>query len=41
MKDARAAERMIEDIAGDLAQHSPLGRIDESLLRFQEMRAVS
>lgn len=42
MKDARAAERIIEDIARHLAKYPPLGSIDEILLRFlDEMRAVS
>lgn len=42
MKDARAAERIIEDIAQHLAKYPPLGSIDEILRRFlEEMRAVS
>jgi hypothetical protein len=42
MKDARPAERIIEDIAQHLAKHPPLGSINEILKRFlEEMRAVS
>ena len=42
MKDARPAKRIIEEIAGHLAKHKPLGSIDEILRRFlEEMRAVS
>jgi len=42
MKDARAAERIIDDIAQHLARHPPLGSIDEILRSFlKEMRAVS
>lgn len=42
MKDARAAERIIEDIARHLAKYPPVGSIDEILGRFlDEMRAVS
>lgn len=41
-KDARASERIIEDIARHLAKYPPLGSIDEVLRRFlEEMRAVS
>jgi hypothetical protein len=40
MKDARPAERIIEDIAQHLAKHPPLGFINEILRRFlEEMRA--
>jgi hypothetical protein len=42
MKDARPAERIIEEISMHLAKHPPVGSIDEILRRFlEEMRAVS
>jgi hypothetical protein len=42
MKDARPAERIVEDVAQHLAKYPPLGSIDEILRRFlEEMRAVS
>jgi hypothetical protein len=42
MRDARAAERIMEDIARHLAEHPPLRSIDEILRRFlEEMRAAS
>jgi hypothetical protein len=42
MKDARAAERIIEDIAQHLAKYPPLRSIDQILRRFlEEMRAAS
>lgn len=42
MKDARPAERIVEEIAQHLAKYPPLGSIDEILRRFlEEMRAVS
>jgi hypothetical protein len=42
MKDARAAERITEDIAQHLTKHPPVKSIDEILRRFlDEMRAVS
>ena len=42
MKDARPAERIIEDIAEHLAKYPPVRSIDEILRRFlDEMRAVS
>lgn len=42
MKDARPAERIVEDIRQHLTKHPPLGSIDEILRRFlEEMRAVS
>ena len=42
MKDARPAERIIEDNAQHLAKYPPLASIDAILRRFlDEMRAVS
>ena len=42
MKDARPAERIIEDIKQHLAKYPPLATIDEILRKFlEEMRAVS
>lgn len=42
MKDARPAERIIEDIKQHLAKYPPLSTIDEILRKFlEEMRAVS
>jgi hypothetical protein len=42
MKDARPAERIIEDIAQHLAKYPPLTSTDQILRRFlEEMRAVS
>lgn len=42
MKDARVAERIIEDIAQHLAKYPPLRSIDQILRRFlEEMRAAS
>jgi hypothetical protein len=42
MKDAREAQRIIEDIALHLTKYPPLGSIDEILRSFlEEMRAVS
>jgi hypothetical protein len=42
MREARAAERIMEDIARHLAEHPPLRSIDEILRRFlEEMRAAS
>jgi hypothetical protein len=42
MKDARPADRILEDIKQHLAKYPPLGSIDEILRRFlEEMRAVS
>jgi hypothetical protein len=42
MKDARSAERIVEDIAQHFARYPPLGSIDEILRQFlREMRSVS
>jgi hypothetical protein len=42
MKDARHAERIVEDIAQHFVKYPPVGSIDEILRRFlDEMRAVS
>jgi hypothetical protein len=42
MKDARAAERIVDDIAQHLAKYPALGSIDDIPRRFlEEMRAVS
>jgi Eco29kI restriction endonuclease len=42
MKDARPADRIIDEIARHLEKYPPLGSIDEILRRFlDEMRAVS
>jgi hypothetical protein len=42
MKDARSAERIIDDIAQHLTKHPPLDSINEILRRFlDEMRAES
>jgi len=42
MKDARPAQKIVEDIAQHLAKYPPLGSVDAILRRFlDEMRAVS
>lgn len=42
MKDARAAERIVKDIAEHLAKYPPLETVDEILKKFlSEMRAIS
>ena len=42
MKDKRAEERIVDDIARHLARYPPLGSVDEILRRFlDEMRAAS